>query len=124
MSGARQAPPARGRAFGTQDGADSPQVIIVNEDEMEFYKQPMYYGFGHVSRFIPEASVRVELTEVVAETTPNLVQVAAQRPDGGIVVVFLNRDVSTSRTVAVVDPDRGTFETTLAPSSMTTILYW
>ena len=28
---------------------DSP--VIVNEEAGEFYKQPMYYALGHISRF-------------------------------------------------------------------------
>ena len=36
---------------------DSP--IIVNEANDEFYKNPMYYGLAHFSKFLPEESVRI-----------------------------------------------------------------
>ena len=36
---------------------DSP--IIVNEDTDEFYKNPMYYGLAHFSKFLPEETYRV-----------------------------------------------------------------
>ena len=36
---------------------DSP--IIVNEARDEFYKNPMYYGLAHFSKFLPEESVRI-----------------------------------------------------------------
>ena len=34
--------------------------IIVNEEEDEFYKNPMYYGLAHFSKFLPEKSFRIE----------------------------------------------------------------
>lgn len=38
---------------------DSP--IIVNTEDQEFYKQPMYYALGHFSKFIQENSIRVDV---------------------------------------------------------------
>ena len=37
---------------------DSP--IIVNKETDEFYKNPMYYGLAHFSKFLPQDSVRIE----------------------------------------------------------------
>ena len=37
---------------------DSP--IIVNKETDEFYKNPMYYGLAHFSKFLPQNSVRIE----------------------------------------------------------------
>ena len=36
---------------------DSP--IIVNADKDEFYKNPMYYGLAHFSKFLPEETFRI-----------------------------------------------------------------
>ena len=33
--------------------------IIVNEEQDEFYKNPMYYGLAHFSKFLPQSSVRI-----------------------------------------------------------------
>ena len=64
--------------------------IIVNPEDGEFYKQPMYYALGHISRFIPPGSVRVGL-----DVGSNPVQaVAFKRPDNTYAVVLLNRWVA------------------------------
>ncbi len=64
--------------------------IIVDPDNGEFFKQPMFYALGHISRFIPPGSVRIAL-----ETGINPVDaVAVKRPDGKIAVVLLNRLVT------------------------------
>ena len=34
--------------------------IIVNKEKDEFYKNPMYYGLAHFSKFLPQSSVRIE----------------------------------------------------------------
>ena len=36
---------------------DSP--IIVNDEKDEFYKNPMYYGLAHFSKFLPEETFRI-----------------------------------------------------------------
>lgn len=61
--------------------------IFVNGSRDEFYKQPMYYILGHFSKFIPEGSVRIGHKC----TKKNLPVVVLKRPDGGIVIVILNR---------------------------------
>ena len=68
--------------------------IIVNPEDGEFYKQPMYYALGHISRFIPPGSVRVGL-----DVGSNPVQaVAFKRPDNTYAVVLLNRWVRSEDT--------------------------
>lgn len=37
-------------------------AVIVNETSQEFYKQPIFYGIGHFSKFIPPGSKRVDVT--------------------------------------------------------------
>lgn len=64
---------------------DSP--IIVNATGQEFLKQPMYYGLGHFSKFVPRDSQKI-----FASGFDNNVPVTAfKRPDGGVVVVILNK---------------------------------
>lgn len=63
---------------------DSP--IIVNSTGQEFYKQPMYYTFGHFSKFIPRDSTRIS----AKSSTSNLKVTAIKRPDNGTTVVILN----------------------------------
>ena len=67
--------------------ADSP--IIVNATADEFYKQPMYYGLGHFSKYLPEDSIRIDLK--TATNDPELLATAFLRPDDKRVVVLFNR---------------------------------
>ncbi|XP_072703030.1 lysosomal acid glucosylceramidase isoform X2 [Ciconia boyciana] len=68
---------------------DSP--IIVDTSEGIFYKQPMFYHMGHFSKFIPEGSQRVGLIASRESKKTELEYTAFLRPDGGVVVVVLNR---------------------------------
>ena len=63
--------------------------IIVDEAEGVFYKQPMFYALGHISRFIPEYSWKITIEAQNAEDKM-LKFVGAQRPDGGVAVVIMN----------------------------------
>lgn len=65
---------------------DSP--IIVNATADEFYKQPMFYALGHISKFIPKHSVRVQS---VASYNDNVEVVAVRRPDNAVTIVILNK---------------------------------
>ncbi|EFX69969.1 hypothetical protein DAPPUDRAFT_328613 [Daphnia pulex] len=65
---------------------DSP--IIINNILDEFYKQPMYYGMGHFSKYIPEDSVRIGVTVIDGS---DLFGTAFLRPDGKRTIVILNR---------------------------------
>jgi glucosylceramidase len=66
---------------------DSP--VIVNAKEKEFYKQPMFYGLGHFSKFITEGSKRVKLTRQ-KNSQSGLEMVAFMRPDHVVVIVAFN----------------------------------
>ncbi|NWU96893.1 GLCM Glucosylceramidase, partial [Upupa epops] len=68
---------------------DSP--IIVDSSKDVFYKQPMFYHLGHFSKFIPEGSQRVGLHSSRRCLLCQLEHVAVRRPDGGLVLVVLNR---------------------------------
>ena len=60
--------------------------IIVDPSQGIFYKQPMYYALGHISRFLVPGSVRIGLTK-----DNKLDAVAFKRPDNYIAVILLNR---------------------------------
>ncbi|NXJ86122.1 GLCM Glucosylceramidase, partial [Trogon melanurus] len=68
---------------------DSP--VIVDSSKDVFYKQPMFYHMGHFSKFIPEGSQRVGLHRSRRCLVCQLEHVAVLRPDGGVVLVVLNR---------------------------------
>lgn len=80
---------------------DSP--IIVAPEKGEFYKQPMFYAMGHVSKFVPRGSRRIHLADIKCETTMErphftiskrpepVTYVAFLTPHDTIVVVINNR---------------------------------
>lgn len=57
--------------------ADAP--IVVSDDGKEFYKQPIFYVFGHFSKFAVPDSVRLNVTLTKADD--NIQAVAFLRPD-------------------------------------------
>lgn len=63
--------------------------IIISADSREVYKQPLFYAFGHVSKFILPDSVRIDY----ALERPNFdLRIGAfLRPDNLIAVVVLNK---------------------------------
>ncbi|XP_061872264.1 lysosomal acid glucosylceramidase [Colius striatus] len=99
---------------------DSP--IIVDSSKDVFYKQPMFYHMGHFSKFIPEGSRRVELHRSRRCLVCQLEHVAALRPDGGLVLVVLNRfgwDVP----FGIQDPTLGFIEAVAPANSIQTYLW-
>ncbi|XP_072389814.1 lysosomal acid glucosylceramidase-like [Diabrotica undecimpunctata] len=96
---------------------DSPIIANVTE----FYKQPQYYALGHFSKFIPRGSVRIYSSQCDNDNKVDLV--AFKRPDGGKVVVILNRnDYPIERTI--IPCDRSNIELQITAHSITTVLFW
>jgi glucosylceramidase len=52
----------------------------------ELYKQPIFYGLGHFSRFVPEGSVRIKSKS----SNKYVKSVSFLRPDGYTVVILYN----------------------------------
>ncbi|XP_018579333.1 glucosylceramidase-like [Anoplophora glabripennis] len=99
------------------NNVDSP--IIVNASADEFYKQPMYYGIGHFSKFVPRGSVKISCSQFASDVPTT----AFKRPDGGVVVVILNqRDEEVP--VVIADATRGEVNLNLSARSFTSVLYW
>lgn len=65
---------------------DSP--ILVDAGADEFYKQPMFYALGHVSKFVKRNSTRIYINP---ESHKKIRVMAVKNPDNGTVVVFLNK---------------------------------
>ena len=96
--------------------------IIVNAAADEFYKQPMYYGLAHFSKFLPEGSQRVGLA-VTGYDAERVAAVALERPDGALVVVATNQHADTSLTVRIVVEERRTRVITLQPQSVHSFIW-
>lgn len=64
--------------------------VIVNIDEGEFYKQPMFYVMGHFSKFVVDGAERVSSSA----TSDTLETAAFIDPSGSTVVLLLNKGES------------------------------
>ncbi|XP_076033784.1 lysosomal acid glucosylceramidase-like [Oratosquilla oratoria] len=95
-------------------------AVIVNPDNDEFYKNPMYYALGHFSKFVPEGSRRNRMKNLDED---DLVETAAfTTPDGTHVLVVLNRnDIDVDLRVST--PGRGVLALTSTSRSIQTILF-
>ncbi|KAG5897309.1 hypothetical protein JTB14_011472 [Gonioctena quinquepunctata] len=99
------------------NNVDSP--IIVNATSGEFYKQPTFYAIGHFSKFIPRGSVRIFSNQFDTEVPVS----AFRRPDGGVVVVILNKN-DHPVSGKIVDTQRGEMKFNVSSHSLTNVLYW
>lgn len=63
-------------------------AIIVNEATDEFYKQPMYYALGHISKYLIRDSVRIG---TIPPGDDDLNYVAVLRPNNDVAIAILNR---------------------------------
>ncbi|XP_053694692.1 lysosomal acid glucosylceramidase-like [Sabethes cyaneus] len=93
-------------------------VVVNSTSGEEAYKQPIFYGLGHFSRFITEGSRRFETTS----TDSGVLVVGFERPDGKIALILYNKK-SSSCEVTIKDPERGTAQLHLPPKSVHSILY-
>lgn len=92
--------------------------IIIDPDNGEFYKQPMFYALGHVSRFLPAGSLRLGL-----ETGLNPVDgVAFKRPDGITAIILLNRSKHDTYPLRI-KTSRGDLDVDIGPKSFTSVLF-
>ena len=62
-------------------------VIVNGTSWEEAYKQPIFYGLGHFSRFILPGSVRLE----VQSSSGDVQVIAFERPNKRTVLVMYNR---------------------------------
>ncbi|XP_055586889.1 lysosomal acid glucosylceramidase [Uranotaenia lowii] len=93
-------------------------VVVNSTTGEEFYKQPIFYGLGHFSRFIAEGSTRIETTS----SDSSITVVGFERPDGRTTLVFYNKK-SSPCDVTIQDATRGTTQLQIAPKSVHSILY-
>ncbi|KZC10706.1 Glucosylceramidase, partial [Dufourea novaeangliae] len=109
-------------ALNEEGGPDYPgrslnAAILVNPEKDEFYKTPLFYAIKHFSRFVCRDSIRVSITD-----TETIKTTAFVTPSKEVVVVLYNNQ-STSDSVTLKDPLKGTIQLNLTPRSMNTITY-
>ncbi|CAF4885237.1 unnamed protein product [Pieris macdunnoughi] len=80
---------------------DSP--IIVNALRQEFYKQPMFYALGQVSKFVPRDSIRIQVNETKSFFQTSVKHVGFLTPRNTTVLILYNSEKEQSITVRCVD---------------------
>lgn len=91
--------------------------IITNAAAKEIYKQPLFYVIGQFSRFLPEGSVRIDVT-----TTNSMIKtIGFRRPDGHIVLVNYNRYILPIQ-LTVTDGARKVV-ISIPPSTVQSVVY-
>ncbi|XP_065074238.1 lysosomal acid glucosylceramidase [Ochlerotatus camptorhynchus] len=93
-------------------------VVVNGTTGDELYKQPIFYGLGHYSRFITEGSIRFEVTS----DDSGMLVVGFTRPDNRTVLVFYNKKSSPCE-LKIRDPERGLTDIEVPPKSIHSILY-
>ncbi|XP_015795115.1 putative glucosylceramidase 4 isoform X2 [Tetranychus urticae] len=102
-----------------QNAADA--FIFINNTSPEYYKQPMFYAFGHFSKFIQPGSIRLGHTIIEGEVDANIKMTTFLSPSNDLIFTFLNRNqkpIELSISGFVDKP----FTFTFGPRSITTII--
>ena len=94
--------------------------IIVNSSAQEYYKQPMYYSLAHFTKFLPSHSLRVHSDDTGAHI---LETVVFETPDKATILIALNR-LNVGIPLKIVDPDLGSFQTTVPSHSIHTYVWY
>lgn len=93
--------------------------VIVENGSQQFYKQPTFYAIAHLSKFVPEGSVRIQAT---LNTPSNGKLVAFKTPDNRIVVIATNPK-EYFQELTIQDPKKGCVTITLTPNSIHSFIY-
>lgn len=93
-------------------------AVVVNKTSDEAYKQPIFYAIGHFSRFIPEDSVRIDVTS----TDSQVECIGFQRPDAKIVLIAYNKRKNAVK-VKLNVPSRSALTITIPAKSIHSIIF-
>ncbi|XP_046667712.1 lysosomal acid glucosylceramidase-like isoform X2 [Homalodisca vitripennis] len=107
-----------GPRYPPHGGTDSP--IIVNASADEFYKNPMFYGLGHFSKFIAEGSYRVNSTS----TLPAIKVLTTINPDGSTSVFLYNQGENNTNILINDINKRTAIRVNITARSMNTVVWW
>ncbi|XP_037033504.1 lysosomal acid glucosylceramidase-like [Bradysia coprophila] len=96
--------------------------IIVNETTgNEFYKQPMYFGIGHFSKFISTGCKRI--ASYLSTVSLGIEAVAFECSDNTVTVILHNRELF-AKTIRLVDTQmEARIELSLDAKSVTSVVY-
>ncbi|XP_066590682.1 lysosomal acid glucosylceramidase-like isoform X2 [Prorops nasuta] len=93
--------------------------IIINPENDEFYKQPMYYAIKHYSRFIDRGSKRIKINGPIISY---IKYTAFLTTDNKVVVILYNQN-NKNQSVTIKDTEAGFINLELKAKSMHTLIY-
>jgi len=91
--------------------------IIVNAENDEFYKNPMYYGLAHFSKFLPEGSFKIK-HEMTGYDSDRIKCVAFERPDGALVLIVTNEHLEQMVRIRISTGAEGSQVISIGPQSV------
>ena len=102
------------------NGTNANAGITVDAVKQEYYKEPLFYGLGHFSKFIVPDSIKIGLTEDRHLT--NVFSTAFERPDGAVVVVVFN---GNDKSIEInINEDKQEISHTIKAHSIQTYIYY
>eukprot|EP00091_Calanus_sinicus_P000848 TRINITY_DN10805_c0_g1_i1.p1 TRINITY_DN10805_c0_g1~~TRINITY_DN10805_c0_g1_i1.p1 ORF type:complete len:199 (-),score=57.58 TRINITY_DN10805_c0_g1_i1:157-753(-) len=96
--------------------------IIVNQETDEFYKQPMYYGLAHFSKFLPEGSYRIK-HDMEGYDSDRIQSVSFERPDGALVLIVTNQHMSQIVKIRIAMEGGGSEVISIGPQSVHSFIW-
>lgn len=98
-------------------------LIIVNATSNEYYKQPMFYAFGHFSKFIRPGSVNVaHKITIKSDVDSNKIKMTTfVSPSNELILTILNRQESAIKLSIEGVADKR-FTLIVEPRSITTLI--
>uniref|UniRef100_A0A1I8P631 Glucosylceramidase n=1 Tax=Stomoxys calcitrans TaxID=35570 RepID=A0A1I8P631_STOCA len=101
------------------NNVDAP-IVVNTANYSEFYKQPMFYGIGHFSKFIRPDSKRIKVSVNSLQNTVDAV--GFLRPDDTIALIILN-SAPIPQDITINDSVRGSCTVNVPSRSIHTMLY-
>uniref|UniRef100_T1K1B4 Glucosylceramidase n=2 Tax=Tetranychus urticae TaxID=32264 RepID=T1K1B4_TETUR len=95
--------------------------IFVNDSAPEYYKQPMFYAFGHFSKFLRPGSTRVGHSISAGMVDENVKITTFLSPSNDLIFTLLNRNQKSIK-LSIAGFDEKPFLFTFEPRSITTII--
>lgn len=95
-------------------------LVIVNNTSPEYYKQPLYYVFGHFSRFLVPGSTHVS-HEILNGLEDKIKMTSFISPQNEIIFTLLNKR-ETAVKVSIQGMTEKPFTMTFEPRSISTII--
>lgn len=96
--------------------------IVIDFDNKVFYKQPMYYMLGHITRYIRPGMRSILINENIIMTRKIWITAAIDNAKNTVIVLY-NSDKHNAYNVTINDDRIGHFSLEIPSDSVHTIIY-